>query len=201
MDKLIEQMNVKKYLEKRIRGWLPKEPHLPSFRRATDQQKRREWLGALILVSVIIVFVAWSLLLNPQYGPLFLAVAIGALVFVAVMSLLPKLRRRFIERVVANHVRDEERGRWLYRYRKVAIAVIAVMALIFPIAMSLLPSQYIAYFAVAIVIVNLVAGTVLIAGLASSTAKKIVLFVFLLFLMGIIASLLLRTLSINFLQG
>ena len=161
-------------------------------------QKRREWLGVLIFVGVIIVCVAWSLLLNPQHVPLFLAVAIGALGFVAVMALLPKLRRRFIERVVAYHVKDEERGGWLYRYRKVAIAVIVVMALIFPIATRLLPPQYIAYFALTIVIVNLVAGSVLIAGLASSTAKKMVLFVFLLFLMGIATSLLLRIFNINF---
>lgn len=136
------------------------------------RQKRREWLGVLVFVGVIIVCVAWSLLLNPQYAPLFLAVTIAALGFVAVMALLPKLRRRFIERVIAHHVKNEESGRWLYRYRKVAIAAIAVMALIFPIATRLLPSQYTAYFAVTIVIVNLVAGTVLIAGLASSTAKK-----------------------------
>ncbi len=165
------------------------------------RQKRREWLGVLIFVGVIIVCVAWSLLLNPQYTPLFLAVTIGALGFVAVMALLPKLRRRFIEKVVAPHIKDEESGRCLYRYRKVAIAAITVTALIFPIATRLLPSQYTAYFAVTIVIVNLVAGTVLIAGLATSTAKKLVLFVFLLFLMGIVTSLLLRTLNINFLHG
>lgn len=141
--------------------------------------------GVFIFVGVIIV--AWSLLLNPQYVPLFLAVTIGASGFIAVMVLLPNLRRRFIERVVAYHVGVEERGGWLYRYRKVAVAVIAATALIFPIAASFIPSQHISYLALTVVIVNLVAGSVLIAGL-SRTAKKIVLLVFFLFLMGIISN-------------
>ena len=72
--------------------------------------KRGEWLGVLLFVGAIVVCVVWSLLLNPQYFPLFLAVALGALGFVAVMFLLPKLRRRFIEGVVAHHVRSEELG-------------------------------------------------------------------------------------------
>lgn len=164
-------------------------------------QEHGEWLGALLFVGLIIVCVAWSLLLNPRYTPLFLGVTIGALGFVAVMVLLPKLRRRFIEKVVAYHVGREERGRWLYQYRKVAIAVIAVMALIFPIITRLLSSQYISYFVITIVIVNLVAGSVLIAGLPSSTAKKLVLLIFLFFLMGIATNLLLRVLNINPLDG
>jgi len=138
-------------------------------------QKRREWLGALIFVGVIIVCVAWSLLLNPQHVPLFLAVAIGALGFVAVMALLPKLRRRFIERVVAYHVKDEERRGWLYRYRKVAIAVIVVMALIFPIATRLLPSQYVPLYVIAFLLINLTSGAILIAGMLKTMGKWVLL--------------------------
>jgi len=41
-------------------------------------QKRREWLGVLIFVGVIIVCVAWSLLLNPQHVPLFSSIPLEA---------------------------------------------------------------------------------------------------------------------------
>ena len=122
--------------------------------------------------------------------------ALGALGFVAVMFLPPKLRRRFIEGVVAHHVRSEELGGRLYRYRKVAVAVIAATALIFPIAASLIPSQYMSYLTFTIVILNLVAGSVLIAGLPSKTARRAVLLVFLLFLIGVAVGLLSHILNI-----
>lgn len=157
-----------------------------------SRQKLKDWLAALIFVAVIIVFVMWDLLLNPQYVPLFLGVIIVALSFVAVMLSLPKLRRRLIEGAVAYHVRSEELGGWLHRYRRVAVAAIATMALIFPIATKLLPSQYIPYFVLALVIVNLVAGSILIGGLARVSGKTVllVLAVLLPFVMGIVMGLL-----------
>ena len=157
-------------------------------------QKRREEISALILVSVIIAFVALTLFLSPQYTPLFLGIAIVALGFVAVMTLKPKLRQQLIKKAMdqqINHAQD----RGLYRYRKMAIASIAIMIAVFPVTIRLLP-QYTAYIVVTLIIVHLVAGTVLIAGLASSIGKKMILLVILLFLIGIVASLLLRSFNI-----
>jgi hypothetical protein len=37
----VENMNPKKYLENRIRGWLPKEPDLPSFPTATSRKNEQ----------------------------------------------------------------------------------------------------------------------------------------------------------------
>src|SRR3972149_9798108 len=49
-------MNVKKYLENRIRGWLPKELNLPSCQRATSHKSPR--IGIQIwIVTFIMGFV------------------------------------------------------------------------------------------------------------------------------------------------
>ena len=162
--------------------------------KATDRYKRREWLGALVFVGLILVSVAWTLFFNPQYVPLFVTIAIVALGFVAVMTLKPKLRQQLIKKAMdqqINHAQD----RGLYRYRKMAIASIAIMIAVFPVAIRLFP-QYTAYVVVTLIIVHLVVGTVLIAGLASSIGKKMILLVILLFLIGIVASLLLRSFNI-----
>jgi hypothetical protein len=193
-------MNLKKNLENRIRGWLPKEPDLPSFHRVADRYKPREWLGALIFVGLILVFVVWTLFLNPQYVPLFVAIAIVALGFVAVMALMPKLRQQLIKKAIDHQIKNQEQERGLYRYRKTAIIAIAIMIAVFPVATSLLP-QYTAYIVITLVIVNLAAGTVLIAGLTSSISKKMTLLIVLFFLIGIVASMLLRNVNIPFLGG
>ena len=163
-------------------------------------QKCREEISALILVSVIIAFVALTLFLSPQYTPLFLGIAIVALGFVAVMTLRPNLRRRLIESVSSHQVSNNEQELGLSRYRMMAIFAIAGMIAIFPVALRLFP-QYTTYLVVAVIIVNLVAGTVLIAGLASSASKKIALLIVLLFLIGLASSILLRNFNITFLTG
>lgn len=157
-------------------------------------QKRGEWLGTLIFVGVIIAFVAWTLFVNPHYTPIFVTIAIIALGFVAVMALKPKLRQQLTKKAMDHQINQaQERG--FYRYRKMAIASIAIMIAVFPVATNLLP-QYTAHVVVALIIVHLVAGTVLIAGLTSSIGKKMILLVIVLFLIGIVASLLLRTFNI-----
>lgn len=46
-------MNLKKYLEKRIRGWLPKEPHSPSYQRKTNHKPPKIGVQIGIVVFVI----------------------------------------------------------------------------------------------------------------------------------------------------
>jgi uncharacterized membrane-anchored protein len=193
-------VTTKKDLKNRVRGWLPKEPYLPGFHRVADRYKRREQFGTLIFVGLIFVFVALTLFLNPQYVPLFVTIAIAALCFVAAMTLMPKLRQQLIKKVMDHQIKDQEQKPGLYRYRKIAIAAIAIMIAVFPAATSLLP-QYTFYVVVTLIIVNLAAGTVLIAGLASSISKKMTLLIVLFFLIGIAASILLRNVNIPFLGG
>lgn len=128
------------------------------------QPRKWYWIATLILLSISL-YTAWYLQLNPQHIPLFLTTTIIAIGFVVVMALLPKYRQRLVNGILEYDAKGKERGGWLYRYQKVAVAAIAMMALIFPIATKLLASQYIPYFVLALVIVNLVAGSVLIGGL------------------------------------
>jgi len=68
-------MNIKKHLENRIRGWLPKEPNLPSFHRATNRknvQSRK--------IKFPIVMVLWlSLWITMSIAEFFEGNATGAL--------------------------------------------------------------------------------------------------------------------------
>ena len=111
------------------------------------------------------------------------------------MTLKPKLRQQLIKKAADHQIKNQEQERGLYRYRKMAIASIAIMIAVFPVAIGLFP-QYTVYVVVTLIIVNLVGGTVLIAGLTSSIGKKMMLLVILLFLAGIVASLLLRSFNI-----
>jgi hypothetical protein len=53
-------MNPKKYLEKRIRGWLPKEPHLSSFSAAASRKnehghKTKLPIGTVLFLSLFML--------------------------------------------------------------------------------------------------------------------------------------------------
>jgi len=56
-------MNLKKYLENRIRGWLPKEPTLPSHQRMVKEarkSRRVDWVAMKIILVLIGFFAGWS---------------------------------------------------------------------------------------------------------------------------------------------
>ena len=127
-------------------------------------QKYKEWLAVLIFMSMLVGCTTWYLLLNHQQIPVFLTATIIALGFVGTMTLLPKYRQQLVKRIVAYHARSKEQ-RGLYRYQKLALVITTTSILIFPIALTLLPSQYIPYFALTFLIVQLTAGSVVIAGL------------------------------------
>lgn len=120
--------------------------------------------------AVLALYTTWYLLLNQQQIPVFLTATIVALGFVGTMILLPKYRQQLVKRIVAYHARSKEQ-RGLYRYQKLAIVITTTGILIFPIATALLPSQYIPYFAVTFLIVQLTAGSVVIAGLLKTAGK------------------------------
>ena len=54
MKRLLEHMNPKKYLENRIRGWLPKEPSLAYAHKASKPRWKLYWKTLSIVVVVIV---------------------------------------------------------------------------------------------------------------------------------------------------
>ena len=136
-------------------------------------RKYKDWFAVLVFISLLTGYTAWYLHLNPQHVPLFLTTTIIALGFVAVMAWLPKYRQRLLKGILAYHARGKELGGWLYRYQKVAFAIIFISTLILLTAWryQLVPSHYIPYFALTFFIVILASGAVLTAGLLKIAGK------------------------------
>ena len=65
---------MKKYLENRIRGWLPQEPNLPNYQRALSQRSWSwlKWYAALILINAgaggLLSVLAWFIGLGRSLG-------------------------------------------------------------------------------------------------------------------------------------
>ena len=77
MNGRFEQMNLKKYLENRIRGWLPKEPPLSSLHRATNrnhEQSRKIKLpiGTVVVLSSLLLISIAQFFEGNAMGALFL---------------------------------------------------------------------------------------------------------------------------------
>lgn len=47
-------MSLKKYLEAIIRGWLPKEPNLPIYKRTMSQKTWHTWFVALLIIGAFV---------------------------------------------------------------------------------------------------------------------------------------------------
>jgi DMSO reductase anchor subunit len=150
---------------------------------------KKQWLASLIFVVMIIGYTIWHLLLNPQYVPLFLIVIATALGFVAIMVLLPEYRQRLIKGILAQDSRGKERDKWLPLYQKTAVIIIVMTILVYPIAVTFLPPQYLLYFPLAFLIVTLAAGSILIAALLKTARKWGYLILIILIVVAIIAIL------------
>jgi len=133
---------------------------------------RKNWFFAILATSFVIIYTVWYLYFEPQHIPLFLATAIVALSFAAVMFLLPKYRQHLVEKILAYHVKEKRLGA-LHSYKKVAVALIIINSLIFSIVWryQLVPSQYIPFYALTFLIITLASGIVLIAGLLKTAGK------------------------------
>ncbi len=133
---------------------------------------RRDWLFAILVTSFVIIYTVWYLYLEPQHIPLFLATAIFALSFVAVMFLLPKYRQRLVEKILAFHAKEKRLGGF-YHYQKVAVALIIINSLIFSVVCryQLIQSMYMQFYTLAFLIIVLASGIILIAGLLKAAGK------------------------------
>ena len=63
MKWLFGYMNLKKYLENWVRGWLPKEPTLPSRQRMVKdagKSRRVDWVAVRIILVLLGFFVGWT---------------------------------------------------------------------------------------------------------------------------------------------
>lgn len=151
-----------------------------------------EWyLMAILIILGMLAYIMWNLSLNPQYVLVFLTTTIIALGFVVLMALLPKYRRRIINRALEYQAREREMGKEFYRYYKMALVVIILCALILPVVLQyqLIFSHYLPLFVFAFFIVNLVAGVIFIAGFLKARGKWRLLLVFIIFasaLLGIL---------------
>jgi peptidoglycan/LPS O-acetylase OafA/YrhL len=70
-------MNLKKYLEKRIHGWLPKEPNLSSFPTATSRKNEHSHkiklpIGTVLLLSLFMLMFIAQFFEGNATGALFL---------------------------------------------------------------------------------------------------------------------------------
>jgi len=70
-------MNLKKYLEKHIRGWLPKEPNLPSFPTTTSRKNEHSHkiklpTGRVLLFSLFLIMSVAQFFEGNAAGALFL---------------------------------------------------------------------------------------------------------------------------------
>jgi len=94
------------------------------------------------------------------------------------MALLPKYRRRFAEKIAVYHAKEKSLGR-LYRYRNVALALILINTLVFSVLWQyqLIPSQYIPFYAITFLIINITSGAILIVGLLKTMGKWILLLI------------------------
>lgn len=152
---------------------------------------KRQWVAILIILSLLSSYTLWYLSLNPQHIPVFLATTIIALGFVAVMALLPKYRQRLVKKVLEHHVEQRKMGRELYGYYRVALLVIILCALVFPVVLQyqLIASQYMPLFVLVFCIVNLAAGVIFIAGFFKAKGKLgplLIAVILALFLLGIL---------------
>lgn len=133
---------------------------------------RRDWLFVILVTSFVIIYTVWYLYFELQHTPLFLATAIIALSFGAVMFLLPKYRQRLVEKILVYHAKEKKLGGF-YRYQKVSGALIIINSLIFSVfwRYQLIPSIYMPFYALTFLIIALASGIVLIAGLLKTTGK------------------------------
>jgi hypothetical protein len=148
---------------------------------------RKGWFFAILATSFVIIYTVWYLYVEPQHIPLFLATAIVALSFVAVMFLLPKYGQRLVEKILAYHAKEKRLGGF-YRYQKVAVALIIINSLIFSVVWRyrLIPSQYTSFYALTFLIITLASGIVLIAGLLKTAGKWGLLLIAILIIVGIL---------------
>jgi phosphatidylserine synthase len=70
-------MNLKKYLDNRIRGWLPKEPNLPSFPTTTSRKNEHRHkiklpIGTVLLLSLFMLMSVAQFFEGNATGALFL---------------------------------------------------------------------------------------------------------------------------------
>ncbi len=141
-----------------------------------EEQPRKWYWIAILVVLGISLYTTWYLQLHPQHISLFLATTIVAVGFVVVMALLPKYRRRFAEKIMAYHAKEKSLGR-LYHYKNVALALILINSLVFSVLWlyQLIPSQYVPFYAITFLIINLTSGAILIVGLLKTIGKWVLL--------------------------
>ena len=143
------------------------------------ERRSRKWYWTAILVILSgSLFTIWYLQFNPQSFPLFLVTIIVATGFVVTLALLPEHRRRLVEKVMAYHAKEKSLGR-LYNYKKVALALIFVSTLVFPMLWQyqLIPLQYVPFYAITFLVITIISGTILIIGLLKTIGKWVLLLI------------------------
>jgi hypothetical protein len=138
-------------------------------------RKYKEWFAVIIFISVLTSLTLWYLQLNPQSIPRFLIAPIIAMVFVAVMLLLPKYRQRFVKKVVSFHIKAQKRGGLLYRYGRIFNAIMLTVLILFSVVAvsnpAILDIPYVPYLVAALFIVFTISFVVFISGFLRAAGK------------------------------
>jgi len=134
---------------------------------------KKDWIFVVIVIGITTVYTFCYLSLNPQSIPSFLVAPIIAMIFVALMALMPKKRQRLVKAILAYNTRQKEMGGWLYRYQKITLVLFFIIVLTFPLLWQYqyIPSQYLPWSVLTFLIVTLALGAVNIAWFLKATGK------------------------------
>ena len=94
-------MNLKKYLENRIRGWLPKEPSIPSNRQlkigriSEDKERKLHKVSMVANVIILNIFLLAHLLIDPFNSNIEYAVSSWTIFILSLISVNFLLYRYF----------------------------------------------------------------------------------------------------------
>ena len=130
--------------------------------------KYKDWLGVLVLISVVTGLTVWYLSLNPHNILRFLIGPIIGLGFVVVMALFPKYRQQFVKKVLSFHVKAQKRGGLTYRYGKIFFAVMIITLTVFSLVAvnhpAILDIPYVPYLVFVVFIAFLISFVTFISG-------------------------------------
>ena len=136
-------------------------------------RKYKDWIYVFIVVGVLTIYTYWYLSLNPQYISSFLVAPVIALIFVALLALMPENRRRLVKGILAYYTKQKEKGGWLYRYQKIALVLFFVIILTFPLLLQyqFIPSQYMPWAVLTFFIIILALGVIQIVRLLRAAGR------------------------------
>lgn len=135
--------------------------------------KYEDWIYALVLVGIVVVYTYWYLSLKPQDVLSFLVPPAIAFVIVTLLALRPEIRERLVKALIAHRTKQKEMGGWLFRYHKIALLLFFIIILTFPLfaQSEIIPLQYTPWAILGFFIILLALGALQVAWLIRVSGK------------------------------